>query len=93
MKQDFSKKLMLLLFVTFTFTISAFAQGQFRVLLFSKTDGFHHESINEGVVAIKKLAERHTFTVDWQENASVFNDKPGPLVVVTAAGTIAATAR
>ena len=48
---------------------------QFKVLLFSKTDGFHHESINEGVTAIKQLAIRHTFSVDWQENASVFNDK------------------
>ena len=48
---------------------------QFKVLLFSKTDGFHHESINEGVIAIKQLALRHTFSVDWQENASVFNDK------------------
>ena len=53
---------------------SVFAQ-QFKVLLFSKTDGFHHESINEGVTAIKQLAIRHTFSVDWQENASVFNDK------------------
>jgi type 1 glutamine amidotransferase len=52
----------------------AFAQKQFKALLFTKTAGFHHESINEGVVAIKKLAERHSFTVEWQENASVFND-------------------
>ena len=75
MKQVFFKKAMLFLLVTFAFSISTFAQGQFRVLLFSKTDGFHHESINEGVIAIKQLAQRHTFSVDWQENASVFNDK------------------
>lgn len=74
MKQNFARKIMLLL-IALVFSISSFAQGQFRVLLFSKTDGFHHESINEGVTAIKKLAERHTFSVDWQENASVFNDK------------------
>jgi type 1 glutamine amidotransferase len=48
---------------------------QFRVLLFTKTAGFHHESIHEGVAGVRKLAERHTFRVDWQENASVFNDK------------------
>lgn len=57
--------------------ISASAQrgGQFRALLFTKTAGFHHESINEGVTAIRKLGERHHFSVNWQENASVFNDK------------------
>jgi uncharacterized protein len=54
------------------FSVSA---QQFKVLLFTKTDGFHHESINEGVVAIKKLAERNTFSVDWHENASIFTDK------------------
>ena len=48
---------------------------QFKVLLFTKTDGFHHESINEGVTAVKKLAERNTFNVDWHENAAIFNDK------------------
>ena len=56
------------------FTASSFAQ-QFKVLLFTKTDGFHHESINEGVTAIKQLAQRHTFSVDWQEDAKLFNDK------------------
>ncbi|PHN04204.1 ThuA domain-containing protein [Flavilitoribacter nigricans] len=56
---------------------SASAQrgGQFRALLFTKTAGFHHESINEGVTAIRKLGERHHFSVSWQENASVFNDR------------------
>ncbi|MCU0326119.1 MAG: ThuA domain-containing protein [Spirosomaceae bacterium] len=62
--------------VVLLFTISSgvFAQ-QFNVLLFTKTDGFHHESINEGVDAIRLLAKRHEFGLDWQENASVFNDK------------------
>ena len=48
---------------------------QFKVLLFSKTDGFHHESINEGVNAIKQLAVRNNFSIDWQEDAKLFNDK------------------
>lgn len=56
------------------FSTALFAQ-QFRVLLFSKTDGFHHESINEGVIAMRQMALRHTFAIDWQENASVFNEK------------------
>jgi len=53
---------------------TSFAQ-QFKVLLFTKTDGFHHESIHEGVTAIRQLALRNNFTVSWQENSSVFNDK------------------
>ncbi len=48
---------------------------QFKALLFTKTDGFHHESINEGVTAIKQLAVRNNFTVDWQEDAKLMNDK------------------
>lgn len=57
------------------FSAAAQRGGQFRVLLFTKTDGFHHESINEGVTAIRKLGERHNFSVSWQENATVFNDR------------------
>lgn len=73
MKNLFSKITALVVFV-FTISSGAFAQ-QFNVLLFTKTDGFHHESINEGVDAIRLLAKRHEFGLDWQENASVFNDK------------------
>ena len=56
------------------FSSTAFSQ-QFKALLFTKTDGFHHESILAGVEAIKLLASRHHFALDWQENAGVFNDK------------------
>jgi uncharacterized protein len=48
---------------------------QFKALLFTKTDGFHHESILEGVSTIRQLASRNDFTVDWHENATIFNDK------------------
>jgi uncharacterized protein len=48
---------------------------QFKALLFTKTDGFYHESINEGVDGVKKLAERNFFNIEVHENASVFNDK------------------
>ncbi len=63
--------------ILFGNTNTAFTQGggQFRVLLFTKTDGFHHESIHEGVAAVRQLAARHTFSVDWHENASIFTDK------------------
>lgn len=47
---------------------------QFSVLLFTKTAGWHHESINAGVTAMKKMAERHHFKLDWHEMSSVFAD-------------------
>ena len=59
----------------FVLTCSASFAQQFKALLFTKTDGFHHESIQEGVTAMRTLANRNNFTIDWQENASIFNDK------------------
>jgi uncharacterized protein len=67
-------KSVLVVLCFWSFSASIFAQ-QFKVLLFTKTDGFHHESINEGVAAIKQLAVRNTFSVDWQEDAKLINDK------------------
>lgn len=59
------------------FSVNSFFMNaqQFNVLLFTKTEGYHHESINEGVLGIKKLALLHNFNVDWEENANVFNDE------------------
>lgn len=47
---------------------------QFRVLLFTKTAGFHHKAINDGVTALRKMAEKHHFALDWHEDANYFND-------------------
>ena len=66
-----------LLYSLFIFSLLAsmpvYGQKQFRALLFTKTEGFHHESINAGVTAIKELAVRNFFDVDWHENPAVFN--------------------
>jgi len=48
---------------------------QFNVLLFTKMDGFHHKAVNEGVRAIRQMADKHHFNVDWHEDADVMNDK------------------
>lgn len=54
---------------------ASFAQ-QFSVALFSKTAGFRHESINEGVTAIKALGKLHHFDVFWTEDAKrIFTDE------------------
>lgn len=49
---------------------------QFKALLFSKTAGWHHDSINAGVTAIQALGKLHDFEVFWTADANrVFNDK------------------
>ena len=48
---------------------------QFKALLVSKTAGWHHESINEGVAAIKALANRNFFDVQWHQEAIPITDK------------------
>ena len=49
---------------------------QFSVLLFTKTAGWHHDSINAGVTAVQNLGKLHDFNVFWTEDANrVFNEK------------------
>lgn len=45
-----------------------------RVLVFSKTAGFRHEAIKEGVEAIQKLGKEHGFLVDTTENDHYFHE-------------------
>jgi len=46
-----------------------------RVLVFSKTAGFRHDSIPDGVAAVKQLGETGGFTVDATEDANAFTPK------------------
>ncbi|MBK7869944.1 MAG: ThuA domain-containing protein [Saprospiraceae bacterium] len=45
-----------------------------RILIFSKTAGFHHASIPAGIEAIKKLAAENNFVVDTTTDAAWFHD-------------------
>ncbi|MFN2385701.1 MAG: ThuA domain-containing protein [Thermoanaerobaculia bacterium] len=45
-----------------------------RVLVFSKTAGFRHSSIPEGIAAISRLGRSHRFGVDSTEDSAVFED-------------------
>jgi len=74
MKKKLFRTVVLFAAVTLFFCSQTYSQ-QFNALLFTKTDGYHHESINDGVTAVKQLADRNFFTVEWHENAEVFNDK------------------
>jgi len=55
-------------------TLSSYAE-QFNVLLFTMTQGYHHQSQLEGVAAMRTMAQKHFFTLDWQEDPAVFNDE------------------
>lgn len=47
---------------------------ELRILVFSKTTGFRHESIPAGIEAIRKLAAKHNILVDTTENSANFNE-------------------
>jgi cytochrome c len=46
----------------------------FAVLVFTRTTGFRHASIGDGVVAIRRLGARHGFAVDATEDPEQFRD-------------------
>ncbi len=68
------KNMLSIVFVTIVFSGILQAQ-QFKVMLFTKTNGFHHTAINEGVDAIRTMSKKHHFAVDWHEDPTNFNDK------------------
>lgn len=43
-----------------------------HILVFSKTEGYRHASIEHGVAAIRQLGDEHGFAVDATEDAAVF---------------------
>ncbi len=43
-----------------------------RILVFSKTKGFYHQSIPAGVAALQKLGQENNFGVDTTKNAAYF---------------------
>lgn len=51
---------------------SASWKSPLRVLVFSKTEGYRHESIGAGKQALLKMGETYDFAVDTTEDASVF---------------------
>nr|MBC7614386.1 ThuA domain-containing protein [Pseudopedobacter sp.] len=55
--------------------VTAQEKKQFNALLITKTAGWHHESINEGVAAIKALGERNFFNVTWNQDGVPITEK------------------
>jgi cytochrome c len=73
-----SRKLTVLKFIM-AITISSLCNlqifpQQFKTLIFSKTSGFRHTSIPNGISAIQQLGLQNNFEVDATENAADFSD-------------------
>ena len=48
------------------------SDARFEALVFTKTEGFRHDSISDGVAAVQRLGQEHDFDVTHTERASVF---------------------
>ena len=51
----------ILFIASICFVTSKLSAQQFKVLLITETAGWHHESIDYGVIAVSELAKRHNF--------------------------------
>ena len=62
------------------------------VLIFSKTNGYRHESIETGIAAIKKLGASNNFDVDATEDSTYLNDanlkKYNAIIFLCTTGTV-----
>lgn len=67
-------------------------EKQYRILVFSKTSAFRHESIPAGVAAIRALGDAHGFGVDATENADAFEEtnlaRYAVVVFLSTSGTV-----
>ena len=68
------KVLAFMTIVLLTFSCSEKRYGKPKILVFSKTAAYHHESIADGNIAIQKLGHENNFDVDTTTNASMFNE-------------------
>lgn len=55
-----------------TLIISATATAKNKVLVFSKTAGYHHKSIDAGIKAIQQLGAQYNFDVETTTDSTVF---------------------
>ncbi|MGI4718127.1 MAG: ThuA domain-containing protein [Janthinobacterium lividum] len=66
---------------------------QFKVLLFTKTAGWHHDAVHAGVSAVQELGRLHDFGVFWSADAQrVMNDaelaKYGAVIFLLTTGDV-----
>src|SRR5690625_88440 len=70
----FNKRL-ILVFAILSFTLASCSREKPAVLIFSKTDGFYHSAIPEGIEAIQQLGMDNGFDVDTTTNAGMFTEE------------------
>ncbi|MGY0642854.1 MAG: ThuA domain-containing protein, partial [Paraglaciecola chathamensis] len=71
-----SKITMIKITIIFTlFLTTSLQAAQFNVMLFTKTAGWHHKSINQSVSAFEKMSKKYNFDYEWHEDATRFNDE------------------
>lgn len=46
--------------------------GKVNILVFSKTNGYRHESIEAGKASLKKIAEENNFQINFSEDSKIF---------------------
>jgi type 1 glutamine amidotransferase len=66
------KNILIALMLTCIINTVSFAKPKPKVLIFSKTAGYHHESIAVGIPAIMKLGRENNFDVDTTTNSALF---------------------
>lgn len=71
--RKFASAILMLSVITF-FNGCSSDNNPHKVLLFTKTKGYHHESITAGIAAIKKIGQENNFNVDVDSSTEVFND-------------------
>jgi type 1 glutamine amidotransferase len=70
------KKFLLTVLIAHVFLFfSASAQKQFKVLLITTTNGWHHESVHAGVIAIQQMGLRNFFDVVYFDDPKSITDK------------------
>ncbi len=63
------------LFAGILFSFTSSSQKQFKALLITITNGWRHESVHAGVLAIQQLAVRNNFDVVYFDDPNSFTDK------------------
>lgn len=74
MKKSHLSLLLLFCLILFVFPACNKRSGKPKILVFTKTAGFHHQSIPVGVAAIQKLGVGNGFDVDTTSDANMFTD-------------------
>jgi len=69
-KTSFALKIVLTALIVTSFTIVSLAKD--KVLVFSKTAGYHHKSIDVGIKAIQDLGVKYHFDVDTTTDSTKF---------------------